>query len=509
METVERILQSLFKRKKKKFVTTSSVDDDEEKENENRPDDDQYETVTVQSKVIGESKTFPRNKPQEESSPLLPRLRRDQVAISSTSLRAKTFEDPYDKYKWTSTQHFHVPLGTRPRHASSKGALSMNSNHTSSRRHLPRPTSSTSLRPQTPVIEPHNNLRRQVEPYDKIKDHSVVQHFHLPMGHQRNSRFSYSRSGQKGGMSQLVNNIQQNSNTRSRSPSMNNDEPIQMASYPSARLKNSPKDELPSIFPFSDQERKRRRSGSVESQSDEEDEEDFQEDGNVGDNGDKHKRHEDTLNKMPSTGIGKVFLDTIRKTEKIRNAKVPQIDPRSAARTPAANKMPKYRLRYDSPVWASPSRDTYHGRPWDSEEDVCHPLVLTSSGCASGCASDHLPHAKSTTTLGRSVPSLAHAASGTLRYSTPVRPGYTHASTMPHIRSVSGRIISSEVDGGDFEEAPTFLGNSHSGIVSSVNNSFSWATLAKYQETSLNNSSSKNKFFSRPELKHKRTILDM
>jgi len=506
---MERIWHSLFRRKKKKFATPSNVNDDIEKENENTNKDcgADYETVTVKSKVIGESKTFPRNKPQEESSPLMPRLRRDQVAVSSTSLRVKTFEDPYDKYKWTSTQHFHVPIGTRPRHASSKGALSVNSNHTSSRRHLPRPTSSTSLRPQTPVVEPHNNLRRQVEPYDKIKDHSVVQHFHIPLGHQRNSRFSYNRSGQKGGMSQLVHNIQQNSQTRSRSPSMNNDEPIQLASYPSAKLKNSPKDELPSIFPFSDQERKRRRSGSVESQSEEED---FNEDENFSENGNKQKRHEETLINMPSNGIGKVFLDTIRKTEKIRNAKVPQIDPRSAARTPAANKMPKYRLRYDSPVWASPSRDTYHGRPWDSEEDMCHPVVLTSSGCASGCASDHLPHAKSTSTLVRSVPSLAHATSGTIRFSTPVRPGYTHASTMPHIRSVSGRIISSEVDGGEsFDEGPVFVGNSHSGVVSSVNNSFSWATLAKYQETSLNNASSKNMFFSRPALKHKRTILDM
>ena len=73
------------------------------------------------------------------------------------------------------------------------------------------------------------------------------------------------------------------------------------------------------------------------------------------------RRNEETLDKM-SNGIGKVFLDTIRKTEKIRNEKVHQIDPRSAARTPAANKMPKYRLRYDSPAWASPSRDTCHGR---------------------------------------------------------------------------------------------------------------------------------------------------
>ena len=85
-------------------------------------------------------------------------------------------------------------------------------------------------------------------------------------------------------------------------------------------------------------------------------------------------------------------------------------------------------------------------RPWDSEEDVSHPVVLTSSGCASGCASDHLAPARSTRdlaaarsscTLGRSAPSLA-----TLRYSAPVRPGYTQtpASTMPHIRSVSGRV---------------------------------------------------------------------
>ena len=88
-------------------------------------------------------------------------------------------------------------------------------------------------------------------------------------------------------------------------------------------------------------------------------------------------------------------------------------------------------------------------RPWDSEEDINHPVVLTSSGCASGCASDHLPNARSTrdlpsarshSTLVRSVPSLPGA--GTVRYSTPVKPGYTHASTMPHIRSVSGELTS-------------------------------------------------------------------
>ena len=78
------------------------------------------------------------------------------------------------------------------------------------------------------------------------------------------------------------------------------------------------------------------------------------------------RRNEETLTKLPS-GIGRVFLDTIRQTESIRRCKVQQVDPRSAARTPAANKVPKYRLRYDSPVWASPSRDTFHGR-WEQEK---------------------------------------------------------------------------------------------------------------------------------------------
>ena len=51
--------------------------------------------------------------------------------------------------------------------------------------------------------------------------------------------------------------------------------------------------------------------------------------------------------------------------------------------------------------------------------------------------------------------------------------------------------------------------NSHSGVVSSVNNSFSWHTLAKYQEETLNKPASRRTFFKKPELKHKRTLLDI
>ena len=69
-------------------------------------------------------------------------------------------------------------------------------------------------------------------------------------------------------------------------------------------MKNSPKDELPSIFPFSDQERKRRRSGSVESQNEEEDfneDENFSEDIDVSDvekNNDKKLQISDEIIKL-------------------------------------------------------------------------------------------------------------------------------------------------------------------------------------------------------------------
>ena len=41
------------------------------------------------------------------------------------------------------------------------------------------------------------------------------------------------------------------------------------------------------------------------------------------------KRHEEELSKI-SSGIGKVFLQTIKQTERIKNAKLQNIDPRSA-----------------------------------------------------------------------------------------------------------------------------------------------------------------------------------
>ena len=255
MEKMERIWQNLWKRKKKKFSRESETEEVEDKENDcpaggrgqdeverivikssgNLPSHSLPVSVTIndlncQSSVHGESKTFPRSfavKPEDQSSPALPRLKRDPVAASAVSLRGRALSDPpYDRNKWASTQHFHIPPGTRPRHASSKGGLSLSSANTS-RRNLRRPQSSMSLRPQSPAIESHNNLRRPVEPYDKIKEQNSLQHFHLPAGQRR---LTYNRTGKTGGMTRLVNNIQTSSLPAQRQSyeNINNQEPIQV-----------------------------------------------------------------------------------------------------------------------------------------------------------------------------------------------------------------------------------------------------------------------------------------
>ena len=267
MDRMERIWQNLWKRKKKKFSRESEPTEVENKENDSpagRPGEDEVERIVIKSSgnlpvsatikdlnspssVHGESKTFPRSfavKPEDQSSPALPRLKRDPVAASAVSLRGRKLSDtPYDRNKWASTQHFHIPPGTRPRHASSKGGLSLSSANTS-RRNLRRPQSSMSLRPQSPAIESHNNLRRPVEPYDKIKEQNSLQHFHLPAGQRR---LTYKRSGKTGGMARLVNNIQTSSLPAQRQSyeNINNQEPIQVTLNNALLSPSSQYDSLP------------------------------------------------------------------------------------------------------------------------------------------------------------------------------------------------------------------------------------------------------------------------
>ncbi|EEC12972.1 erythrocyte membrane protein band 4.9, putative [Ixodes scapularis] len=144
----------------------------------------------------------------------------------------------------------------------------------------------------------------------------------------------------------------QSSTPRPKSPHMNNEEPIELAHFPGARPPKS--NEIPKIerddfpappFPYTDPERRRRWSGSSKdyevTEDDEEEEEAFEEDPQL-------KKEEQELSKI-ATGIGKVFLKTVKEREKYRAWKMTHVDPRNASRTPSANKEPTYRLRYDNP----------------------------------------------------------------------------------------------------------------------------------------------------------------
>lgn len=79
------------------------------------------------------------------------------------------------------------------------------------------------------------------------------------------------------------------------------------------------------------------------------------------------KREEEELSKI-ATGIGKVFLKNVKEREKTKQWKAAHLDPRNASRTPSANKEPTYRLRYESPIGASPSRNLDHPKPFEEDD---------------------------------------------------------------------------------------------------------------------------------------------
>lgn len=521
MDKMEKLWYSLWGRKKKKVVENDDMEESDDKENidittTHYQEKKEPEKVIVKSSDISDVKGRVQEVPSDTDQSKWSPGGQVRTGVSTTSLRGS--KGMYDRHLWSSNQHFHLPVGTQPRSASSRASLSTG-DRTMSRSTQIHPGHHTARY----VVEPYSTLKRTLEPGDKnVK--SAVQHFHLP-NRRTGNRHLYGRPGTRTAMSQLVEQIQGSgtgsSLARARSPSMNNEEPIQLAHYPGGTPKERGEiDEFPDRDIQSwEQERKRRRSGSLGSNEEEEEEDEMviEEDMEAGE---KMRRNEEELQKI-SSGIGKVFLDTIRKTEQIRSTRITQIDPRSAARTPAANKMPKFRLRYESPAWASPSRDTHHARPWDSEEDLEHQVVLTSSGCASGCTSDLIspaslsrggPSYRSTSSLGRSSATLNNMV---YRSGTIPRPGYTQTArsqTLPHIKSVSGRIVPVDEfevkpDCDEVEMEPVY--NQHSGVVTTVNNNFSWKTIARFHgEDSLKRDPVRSHYFHRPELKHRRTILD-
>lgn len=79
------------------------------------------------------------------------------------------------------------------------------------------------------------------------------------------------------------------------------------------------------------------------------------------------RKEEEELKKINS-GMGAVILKDLKEHAKYRKWKQHHMDPRNASRTPSASKEPMYRLRYESPIGASPSRQLDHQKPFYDDD---------------------------------------------------------------------------------------------------------------------------------------------
>lgn len=265
-----------------------------------------------------------------------------------------------------------------------------------------------------------SSLRRPIEPYDRKSSHPPM-HFHVPADKNRKISVVSARSSSRTGMRALVETIQAES-PRPRSPHMNNEEAIEMSHYPDGRkiekenMAPIERDDFPAPpFLYADEARRRRWSEPMKK----EDEVDV-----VQNNGDAEKekleKEEKELRKISTRSMGKVFLDTVKQREKINAERRAFIDPRSYARTPSASREPHNRLRYDSPVNASPSRLT-HSR--QEEDPPPASFYRSSSGRSLGTPGYSTPGLHQSTPNYRVVSSLGG----------PPKPGYTarKSSTLP------------------------------------------------------------------------------
>lgn len=216
------------------------------------------------------------------------------------------------------------------------------------------------------------------------------------------------------------------SSHRARSPSMMNEEAIHMAQYPSGQ-KPSP-DAIPKIerddfpappFPYHPERRagggggggsqaaSQIREETVERQQKQQQQLPQQRASRprsreivIDDDDSSHddpqlKKEEEELSKI-ANGIGKIFLQTLKEREKLRAWKRNNLDPRNASRTPSATRELPYRLRYDNPTNASPSRDMDRPRPWEEDEALDHSPTRTRSSLGR-------PSQMSTSTYGYKV----------------------------------------------------------------------------------------------------------
>ncbi|XP_046614687.1 actin-binding LIM protein 2 isoform X3 [Neodiprion virginianus] len=217
-------------------------------------------------------------------------------------------------------------------------------------------------------------LRRPIQPYDKPP---TSPHFHRPSS-SRSIRSSGGRSS-RSGMRALVDAL---SDARPKSPAAvsqaDNEEPIELAHFPDA-MRPPPgtqppieRDDFPAPpYPYTDPERRRRWSDTYKGVPVSDDEDEVDNKGYIQEAEQKLKKEQAELSKI-DTGIAKVFLQDREKDRENLRHRAANVDPRNASRTPSAAREPAYRLRYESPVGASPSRNIDHARPWEDEDGVSY-----------------------------------------------------------------------------------------------------------------------------------------
>ncbi|KAG5674010.1 hypothetical protein PVAND_004003 [Polypedilum vanderplanki] len=213
-------------------------------------------------------------------------------------------------------------------------------------------------------------LKKPIDPYDKKP---VSPHFHRPNYVSSSSRPpSRPQSRSRSAMRVLVDSIRTEA-PRPKSPAMNNEEPIEMSHYPGGKKPNpneKPKierDDFPAPpYPYTDPERRRRYSDSYKGVQTSDDEDQVDKAAEIENIEPQLKREEEELKKINS-GMSKVILKDIKERQKYKIWKQNNLDPRNASRFPSASKEPVYKMRYESPVGASPSRNLDHSRPFEDE----------------------------------------------------------------------------------------------------------------------------------------------
>uniref|UniRef100_A0A182QPJ1 Actin-binding LIM protein 1 n=1 Tax=Anopheles farauti TaxID=69004 RepID=A0A182QPJ1_9DIPT len=299
------------------------------------------------------------------------------------------------------------------------------------------------------LTEEPGYLRRPIEPYDRAP---VSPHFHRPAHYSslggtassmgtRSASGSRSHSRSRSAMKVLVDSIRSET-PRPKSPGMNNEEPIELSHYPAA--KKPPPGEKPKIerddfpappYPYTDPERRRRYSDSYKGVPESDDEVDHANNKeNVTEK--RHTKEEEELRKLKSSGMGTVILKDLQEKKRYEHWKQENLDPRNASRTPSASKEPVHRMRYESPVGASPSRNLDHQKPFYEDEFDRSTSYRGSVGRAIGNATSYNVSGDSITegdrrALGAEIPASS-TYSGALSYHYPQQPTRRSLPNMAH-----------------------------------------------------------------------------